>query len=151
MTYKAKVTFKYDSTWDYTGSSFDDLSLPEEHITYEFPVEDANVYQIFRAFGKFMFSIGFDAKNIAKGGASIAFNSENSSKDMRDIADEFDLILSEDHGRKVIELENKIHSQEKEILDLKAKLSRFENPDNRNYTDEEIDCMSFKNRFKNQF
>ena len=86
MTYKAKVTFKYDSTWDYTGSSFDDLSLPEEHITYEFPVEDANVYQIFRAFGKFMFSIGFDVKNILKliihaGAAWIIYERYRKAKD----------------------------------------------------------------------
>ena len=61
---------------------------------------------------------------------------------MQKTADYFDLILSEVHGKKVIELEDKIYAQEKEIRDLKAKLSRFKQPDNPQYTDEEMDAMS---------
>jgi hypothetical protein len=37
---------------------------------------------------------------------------------------------------------------EAEILDLKAKLSRLENPDNPNYTDEEIEAMSAEESYK---
>ena len=32
-----------------------------------------------------------------------------------------------------------------EILDLKAKLSRYENPDNPNYTEEEMEAMTAEN------
>jgi len=141
--YSAKVTLKYDSTWTHTiGSSFGDDILPEEHVTYEFPVEDATSYQMFKAFSKFMLMIGHNEQGVAKGAASVAFNEERSYEDMKKIADEFDLILAEEHGKQVITLENKIYAQEQEIRDLKAKLSRLENPDNPNYTDEEMDAMT---------
>ncbi len=39
MTYKAKVTLKYESTWEHKiGSTFGEDILPEENVTYEFPV-----------------------------------------------------------------------------------------------------------------
>ena len=143
MSYSAKVTFKYDSTWEHKiGSSFGEDILPEEHVTYEFPVEDATSYQMFRAFGKFMYMVGHNQEGIARGAASVAFGEDRSTEDMQKTADYFDLILSEVHGKKVIELEDKIYAQEKEIRDLKAKLSRFKQPDNPQYTDEEMDAMS---------
>lgn len=143
MTYTAKVTFKYDSTWEHKiGSSFGEDILPEEHVTYEFPVEDATSYQMFRAFGKFMHMVGHNEDGIARGAASVAFSEDRSTEDMQKTADYFDLVLAEVHGKKVIELEDKIYAQEQEIRDLKAKLSRLENPDNPQYTDEEIDAMT---------
>lgn len=143
MTYTAKVTFKYDSTWEHKiGSSFGEDILPEEHVTYEFPVEDASSYQVFRAFSKFMYMVGHNEEGIARGAASVAFGEDRSTEDMQKTADYFDLILAEVHGKKVIELENKIYAQKAEIRDLKAKLSRFEQPDNPQYTDEEMDAMS---------
>jgi hypothetical protein len=143
MTYTAKVTFKYDSTWEHKiGSTFGEDILPEEHVTYEFPVEDATSYQMFRAFGKFMYMVGHNQEGIARGAASVAFGEDRSTADMQKTADYFDLILAEVHGKKVIELEDKIYAQEQEIRDLKAKLSRFEQPDNAQYTDEEMDAMT---------
>jgi hypothetical protein len=145
MSYSAKVTFKYDSTWEHKiGSSFGEDILPEEHVTYEFPVEDATSYQMFRAFGKFMYMVGHNQEGIARGAASVAFGEDRSTEDMQKTADYFDLILSEVHGKKVIELEDKIYAQEKEIRDLKAKLSRFKQPDNPQYTDEEMDALCYQ-------
>lgn len=142
--YKAKVTLSYHSEWIHTaGSSFGEDILPEEHVTYEFPVEDATSPQMFNAFGKFLLMIGHNEIGVMKGGASVAFNESRRYEDMRKVADEFDLILEEDHGKKVIELENKVYAQEKEIKDLKAKLSRLENPDMDEYTVEEIDAMTY--------
>jgi hypothetical protein len=54
---------------------------------------------------------------------------------MRKTAEEYDLKLSEDYRDEVCKLEA-------EVRDLKAKLSRLEQPDNPNYTDEEIDAMT---------
>lgn len=143
MTYTAKVTFKYDSTWEHKiGSSFGEDILPEEHVTYEFPVEDATSYQMFRAFSKFMHMVGHNEEGIARGAASVAFGEDRSTESMQKTADYFDLVLAEVHGKKVIELENKIYDQEAEIRNLKAKLSRFKQPDNPQYTDEEMDAMS---------
>ena len=54
---------------------------------------------------------------------------------MRKTADEYDLKLIEDYRDEVCKLEA-------QVRDLKAKLSRLENPDNPQYTDEEMDAMS---------
>jgi hypothetical protein len=146
MTYKATVTLKYDSTWTHiAGSSCGQDILPEEHVTYEFPVEDATSCQMFRAFGKFMLMIGHNDYGVAKGAAAVAFNEERSYEDMKKTADEFDLILAEEYGKKVIDLESQIYGLEAKVRDLKAKLSRLENPDNPNYTDQEIDAMTAEN------
>jgi len=145
MTYTAKVKLIYDSTWvqSYNSTLGQDF-LPEEHVVYEFPVEDATTYQLFRAFGKFMLMIGHCEETVAKGAASVAFNEERSTEQMKNTAECFDLILSEDYGKKVIPLENKIYALEEQIRDLKAKLSRYENPDNTQYTEEEMDAMTFE-------
>ena len=72
-----------------------------------------------------------------KGACYTAFNDMQDEENMRKIAEEFDLKLSEDHMDIVMDLQ-------KEILDLKAKLSRLEQPENPQYTDEEMDAMSFQ-------
>jgi hypothetical protein len=54
---------------------------------------------------------------------------------MKKTADEYDLVMKEDHIKEVCKLEA-------EVRDLKAKLSRLENPNAKNYTDEEMEAMS---------
>ena len=137
MTYTAKVTLKFDSTWDFKGGIYDDEMLPEEHITMEVPAEDLNTTQLFKFFSNFMRAIGHNEIGIMKGACYTAFNDMQDEENMRKIAEEFDLKLSEDHMDIVMDLQ-------KEILDLKAKLSRLEQPENPQYTDEEMDAMSFQ-------
>ena len=144
--YKANLKVHFDTEWTYTGGIYDDETLPEEHYTFEIPVQDINSIQLFRFFGNVARTMGHNEVGIMKGAVALAFNDMQSQGDMRKVADEYDLILSEDHGQKVTQLENKIYAQEKEILDLKAKLSRFENPDNPNYTEEEIEAMDYENK-----
>lgn len=135
MTYTAKITLKFDSKFEYIGGMYDDETLPEEHITMEIPAEDLNSMQLFRFFSNFMRAIGHNELGIMKGACYVAFNEMQSKEDMRKIAYEFDLKLQEDYSELIDKLEE-------EISDLKAKLSRFENPDNPQYTDEEMDAMS---------
>jgi hypothetical protein len=137
MTYTAKVTLKYDCTWEQTRGIYDEEMIPEEHITFECPVEDLNSIQLFQFFAKFAGAIGHNDVGIAKGAAYIAFNEMRTTEEMRKTAEEYDLKLVEDYNDKLWEIEK----LDKEIRDLKAKLSRFENPDNPNYTDEEMDAM----------
>ena len=137
MTYTAKITLKFDSKSEYTGGIYDDEMLPEEHITMEVPAEDLNSMQLFRFFSNFMRAIGHNEIGIMKGACYTAFNDMRSEEDMRKIADEFDLKLSEDYDKEI----NKLHD---EICDLKAKISRLENPENPQYTDEEMDAMTYQ-------
>ena len=144
--YSAKITLKYDSTWEQTRGIYDEEMIPEEHITFETPAEDLNTIQLFQLFYKFSLAIGHNESGIAKGACGICFNEMRTTEDMRKTADDYDVILVEDYRKKLEEYDaqqdKELKKLEAEIRDLKAKLSRFENPDNPNYTDEEMDAMS---------
>jgi hypothetical protein len=134
MTYKARLKVSFDTEWTSTGyGAFDDETLPEEHYTFEIPCEDINTIQLFRFFGTIARSMGHNEIGIMKGACSLAFNDMRSEK----VSDEFDLMLSEDYAKELRKLED-------EIYDLKAKLSRCQQPENPNYTDEEMDAMTYQ-------
>ena len=129
MTYDAKVTLKFDSTWSSTtGGIYDAEILPEQHITFEAPAEDLNATQLFQLFSKFMFSLGYTEKSIASGACYLAFNDMRSFEDMKKVADEYDLFLAEDYHKKLIEYDadqdEEIKKLEAEIKELKEKLAR---------------------------
>ena len=145
MTYKATLKVKFDTEWTPTNYGvYDDETLPEEHYTFEIPVQDINAVQLFRFFGTIARTMGHNELGIMKGATSLAFNDMRSVEDMKKVADEYDLYLSEEYGNKVIPLENKNYELEKEVRDLKAKLSRCENPDAEQYTPEEMDAMTYE-------
>jgi hypothetical protein len=133
--YEAKITLKFDSTWEYTSGIYDDEMLPEEHITFECPAQDLNTIQLFGLFNKFLYAMGHTESGIMKGAMSTTFNDMRSFEQMKKTADEYDLVMKEDHIKEVCKLEA-------EVRDLKAKLSRLEQPDNPNYTDNEMEAMS---------
>ena len=130
MTYEAKVTLKFDSTWSSTtGGIYDAEILPEQHITFEAPAEDLNATQLFQLFSKFMFSLGYTEKSIASGACYLAFNDMRSFEDMKKVADEYDLFLAEDYHKKLVEYDEQqdeeIKKLEAEIKELKAKLAEI--------------------------
>jgi hypothetical protein len=135
MTYEAKITLKFDSTWDHTGGIYDDETLPEEHYTFEVPAQDLNSTQLFTLFSNFARAIGHTEMSIMKGACAVTFNDMRSEEDMRKVAEEYDLKLVEDYRDEVCKLEA-------EVRDLKAKLSRALNPSAPQYLPEEMDAMS---------
>ena len=143
--YSAKITLKFDSTWDRTGGIYDEEMIPEEHIIFETPVDDLNTIQLFQFFAKFAAAIGHNEAGIAKGACYVAFNEMRSTEDMRKTADDYDLVLVEDYRKKIEEYEQEVYQLTNTITDLRAKLSRTQNPDNPNYTDEEMDAMTAEN------
>lgn len=141
MTYKAKLKVKFDTEWTPSyGSSgiYDDETLPEEHYTFEIPAHDLNTTQLFRFFGTVALTMGHNEVGIMKGACALAFNDMRSVEDMRKVAEEYELKLAEDYSKELRKLED-------EIYDLKAKLSRALNPDNPNYTESEIEAMTYQN------
>ncbi len=139
--YKARLKVSFDTEWTPSyGSGIydDDETLPEEHYTFEIPTEDINTIQLFRFFGNVARTMGHNEVGIMKGACSLAFNDMRSEEDMKKIAYEFDLKLVEDYGKEIGKLQE-------EIYDLKAKLSRFQQPDNPNYTEEEMEAMTHQN------
>lgn len=137
MTYKATLKVQFDTEWtpSYGSGIYDDETLPEEHYTFEIPAHDINTIQLFRFFGNVARTMGHNELGIMKGACSLAFNDMRDEGEMRKIAEEFDLMMSEDYAKELRKLED-------EIYDLKAKISRLENPDNPQYTDDEIIAMS---------
>ncbi len=143
--YSAKVTLKFDSTWEQTRGIYDEEMIPEEHITFETPVEDMNTIQLFQFFAKFASAMGHNEAGIAKGACYVAFNEMRSTEAMRKTAEEYDLKLIEDVREYETKQDKYVAKLETELRNLKAKLSRFENPDNPQYTEEEMDAMSAEN------
>ena len=142
MSYEAKITLKFDSTWEHTGGIYDDETLPEEHYTFEVPAQDLNATQLFTLFSNFARAIGHTEMGIMKGACAAAFNDMRSEEDMRKVAEEHDLKLVEDYRDEVCKLEA-------EVRDLKAKLSRALNPDAEQYLPEEIEAMTYENENEN--
>ena len=146
MTYKARLKVSFDTEWTptYGGSGiYDDDTLPEEHYTFEIPAHDLNTIQLFRFFGTVALTMGHNEVGIMKGACALAFNDMRSEEDMRKVADEYELKMAEDYAKELRKLED-------EIYDLKAKLSRYQQPDNPNYTDEEMDAMTAENQVTTQ-
>ena len=133
--YKATIQISYTSSSD---NACDDI-LPEENIKMEVPAEDLNIHQYFHLFNRFLRSIGFCDYSIMQGGVQLAFNDMRDQKEMQKVANEYGLILEEDFPNDEIEKENE--KLQSEVLDLRAKLSRLENPNYPNYTDQEIEAM----------
>ena len=152
MNYKATVQLSYTSTSD-SAIGCDDI-LPAENIKMEVPAEDLNIHQYFYLFNRFLRAVGFCDYNIMKGGVQLAFNDMRDQKEMKNVADEYGLILEEDFSEQLQEevgLAKKFDEDwatfeeneklQSEVLDLRAKLSRYESPNNPNYTEEEIEAM----------
>jgi hypothetical protein len=135
MTYEAKITIKYDSTWEQTNGIYDEEMIPEEHITFECPAHDLNTTQLFKFFEKFALAMGYSETTICDGACALAFNEMRSMEDMRKTANDYDLKLIEDYRDEVCELEAEIRNLKGEIIKLKGELTSF----NSQYTDDDED------------
>ena len=120
MTYEAKLTVKYDSTFTYNSySTYESGIPPEEHITFEVPVHDLTTTQVFGLFKKVMLTMGYCEKSIASGMMSTVFNSDGDEKLMRKMCEEYDLTMNEDVAAKVQEEVQKQLEIEKELARVK--------------------------------
>jgi len=147
--YKATVKLQFDSKWDSTNysSGYEDGLLPEEHIVIEVPAQDLNTKQLFNLFEKFLLSMGYIEKNICESALSLVFNNIRSEELMKELCKAYDLTMNEDMGdlnewknsaKKYEDLYWNLHRKVKE---QEAIISRLQNPDNPQYTEEEMDVM----------
>jgi len=98
MATEGYVKFEYFSKGVppyYNHSSFSEL-LDDEKITIESPCLEMSYHQYAGLFKKFLMAVGFSEKNIIQACCSIAFNEMNNEKLMREVAEEYDLVMSED-------------------------------------------------------
>jgi len=169
MAIEGYVKFEYFSKGvpPYYGNSVFPELLDDESIVIQTPNLEMNFHQYFGLFKKFLMSVGFDEKNIMQGACNLAFNEMNNEKTMREVAEEYDLVMNEDlpaivedrlkHDKQWLE-QNKSEPDiwEKRYYEVRRKLIDLENEKRANetmtpwghsdmealkYTDDELDAM----------
>jgi hypothetical protein len=152
MTYDAKVTLKFDSTWtpNYHVGSHDDF-LPEEHYEFVVPAADLTAKQYFKLFEKFMLCVGMCPSSIRSGAMSLVFNEWTSEEEQRKVCKEYELTMDEDLEDKFQEYkirEEEIARLQKITEETIAKHYPQSEPKIKGdweYTDEEVKQMNMEN------
>jgi uncharacterized protein YheU (UPF0270 family) len=147
--YKATVKLQFDSKWEsnHYSSGYEDGLLPEEHIVMEVPAHDLNTKQLFNLFEKFLLSMGHTEKGICEGALYLSVNEVRSNELVRELCREFDLTMNEDMGdldewkNRAKKYEDLYWNLHKKVKEQEAIISRLQNPDNPQYTEEEMDVM----------
>jgi hypothetical protein len=128
MTYNATVKLCYINDTETSNNKYFPEIVDKQTITIEAPAHDLNVWQHFELFKGFLRAIGFAEYSIMDAACRTAFNDSNDEKDMKKIADEYDLFLAEDYHKKLVEYDTQqdeeIKKLEAEIRELKEKLAR---------------------------
>jgi hypothetical protein len=146
MTYQAKVQFSYVSDGDNTPSKYFPEMADQQTITISAPAQDLNVHQYYQLFKNFLRAVGFAEYSIMDGALRLAFSDENDTKQMNKLMEEYELQDKQAYSDSDYEeLLEKNEQSVSEVKDLKARLSRALNPDNPNYTDQEMEAMTFEN------
>jgi hypothetical protein len=122
MTYNATVKLCYINDTEASHNKYFPEIVDKQTITIEAPAQDLNVWQHFELFKSFLRAIGFDEYNIMEAACRIAFNDGNDEAKMKKIADEYELVLEEDHHKKIRQLEKE---QEEDITTLKAEINEL--------------------------
>jgi len=125
------------------------INYPEYKVQFTIENSDVNVREYLTVFNNFLKAIGFSDYTILKGELQMATDKEcNDSKMVDQILESEGLIDSFDHTQEILDLEQKhkkeLDRYEAEIIQLKAELSRLKDPDNSQYTDEELVAMYTK-------
>lgn len=151
MPYNATVKFSYNNDSEVTPSKYFPEILDKQTITIEAPASDLNVYQYYELFKGFLRAVGFSEYSIADGACRVAFSDENDSKQTKKLMEEYELQDKQYHTTEDYHnLQDKCGDLESDITNPKARLSRALNPDNPNYTDEELDAMTAKTKVTKQ-
>lgn len=166
MTLEGFVKFIFkgtDKNFQY-NPSFNTL-LPDQSITVESSCTELSVHQYFELFKRFLLSVGFGEEQVMRGAVEVTFHEFNNEELMKKIANEYDLIMAEELPELIEERlklereldqnqnewEHRYHKLNEEFLDLKAKLSRHENPDFPQYLDEEMEAMEHAAEEQNKY
>ena len=128
MTYNATVKLCYINDTETSNNKYFPEIVDKQTITIEAPAHDLNVWQHFELFNGFLRAIGFAEYSIMDAACRTAFNDSNNEKDMKKIADEYDLFFAEDYHKKLVEYDEdqdkELKKLEAEIRELKEKLAR---------------------------
>jgi hypothetical protein len=143
MSYNAKVQFSYVNDSESTPSSYFPDIVDQQTITIEAPAQDLNVHQYYELFKGFLRAVGFAEYSIMDGACRLAFSDSNEKMHLDKLMEEYEL-----QDKQIYTVEDYVSLMEtyeeslSKIKDLEARLSRALNPDNPQYTDEELEAMT---------
>jgi predicted protein tyrosine phosphatase len=125
------------------------IKYPEYKVQFTIANGDVNIREYLTVFNNFLKALGFSDRTILKGELQMATDKEcNDSKMVDEILEMEGLVDSFDHTQEILDLEQRhkkeLDKYEAEIIQLKAELSRLKDPDNPQYTDEELIAMHTK-------
>jgi len=151
MVYNAKVKFSYVNDSETTPSSYFPDIVDKQTITVEAPAQDLTVHQYYELFKGFLRAVGFAEYSIADGALRLSLSDENDENQTKRLMEEYE--LQDRQIYTVEDYESLMETYEEsvsKIRDLEARLSRALNPDNPQYTDEEMEAMTAENTVTKQ-
>lgn len=127
----------------------DTLNSPNHTVEFKITNEYPTAREYVHVFNSFLKAIGFCDYSIFKAELDTSLNVDlNGKKLVESLMQESGIMETSDHMQELFGVEEaqkrEIDRLQKEIIDLKAELSRFKEPENPQYTEEELEAMSWK-------
>ena len=125
------------------------LNSPDHTIEFKITNEYPSAKEYVHVFNSFLRSLGLAEYSIMKAELDAALDIEvNGEELVNSLMQESEIMETSDHMIELFDMEEgqkqEIDRLQQQIIDLKAELSRFKNPENPQYTDEELEAMSWR-------
>ena len=122
------------------------LNSPDHTIEFKITNEYPSAKEYVHVFNSFLRSLGLAEYSIMKAELDAALDIEvNGEELVNSLMQESEIMETSDHMIELFDMEEgqkqEIDRLQQQIIDLKAELSRLKNPENPQYTDEEMDAM----------
>ncbi len=125
------------------------LNSPDHTIEFKITNEYPSAKEYVHVFNSFLRALGLAEYSIMKAELDAALDIEvNGEELVNSLMQESEIMETSDHMIELFDMEEgqkqEIDRLQQQIIDLKAELSRLKNPENLQYTDEELEAMSWK-------
>jgi hypothetical protein len=122
------------------------LNSPNHTIEFKITNEYPSAKEYLHVFNSFLRALGLAEYSIMKAELDAALDIEvNGEELVNSLMQESEIMETSDHMIELFDVEEKqkkeINRLQQQIIDLKAELSRLKNPENPQYTDEEMNAM----------
>jgi hypothetical protein len=122
------------------------LNSPNHTIEFKITNEYPSAKEYLHVFNSFLRSLGLAEYSIMKAELDAALDIEVYGEELvNSLMQESEIMETSDHMIELFDVEEKqkreINRLQQQIIDLKAELSRLKNPENPQYTDEEMNAM----------
>lgn len=165
--YRKDVTLSYRSGYYKDGSGNNRPFVPYQEVNYNVDIENRSLIELFNHFSRFLMSIGATEEEIVRGACDIVFLGERNSsvtQMIREIGNFTPNNEVQDHIDTQVNIQLSTYMEidrnndkdaweskywnlqtefQEKIMEMKAKISRLENPDNKQYTEEELNHMEW--------